>query len=88
VEFYVSLTAKQHDLMILRSKKLDVKYMTQITAQQDSDTFTGDDSCPLCFIPDRPDGVYLTGQKIVEMGVAVAVLLTVTAGYIIGSRKA
>lgn len=88
VEFYVSLTAKQHDLMILRSKKLDVKYMTQITAQQDSDTFMGDDSCPLCFIPDRPDGVYLTGQKIVEMGVAVAVLLTVTAGYIIGSRKA
>jgi GR25 family glycosyltransferase involved in LPS biosynthesis len=88
VEFYVSLTAKQHDLVILRSKKLDVKYMTQITAQQDSDTFMGDDSCPLCFIPDRPDGVYLSGKKMVEMGVAVAVLLTVTAGYIIGSRKA
>ena len=88
VEFYISLTAKQHDLMILRSKNLDVKYMTQITANQDSDTFMGDDSCPLCFIPDRPDGVYLTGQKMTEMGVAVAVLLTVGIGYIIGSRKA
>jgi diadenosine tetraphosphate (Ap4A) HIT family hydrolase len=28
------------------------------------------------------------GKKMVEMGVAVAVLLTVTTGYIIGSRKA
>ena len=84
VEFYVSLMATQHDRCILRNKKLDVKFMTQMTNIQDSDTFMSIDTCPLCFIPDKPDGIYMTQRKITEIGVALAVFASVGLGYILG----
>lgn len=87
VEFYIFLMAKQYNRLILRSKKLDVKYMTQITEKQDSDTFMSIDTCPLCFIPDKLEGIYLSDRKATEMGVSLAVIFTIGIGFVMGLRK-
>ena len=88
VEFYMYLTARAYNRLIVRHKGLRVSYVSEVAGDLDSDTFVSINTCPLCLIPDdMGDGVYMTSQKIREVAVGVAVISACTIGYILG-RKA
>jgi GR25 family glycosyltransferase involved in LPS biosynthesis len=88
VEFYMYLMARTHGLRILRHKDVRVSYMSEVSGVQDSDTYFGDETCPLCVVPDTIDGVYMTYGRLREHVATLGAVAFVLAGYFLGRKGA
>ena len=87
VEFYMYMMASQHRRLLLRHKNLRVQYMSEVAKENDSDTFFSEDTCPLCPLPDRLDGVYMPYARVREHIAVFGAVAVVAVGYMLGSGR-
>jgi hypothetical protein len=81
IEYYITGCAALKGLRLVKHWALRMTYSMEQTQTDDSDTFDGRKSCPVCFIPDKyPEhGVYVTHGALVG---AFAVALVATGGFL------
>ena len=53
IEFYITACAQMKGLILIKHWALRMGYFMEVTEEQDSDTFDGRKSCPVCYIPDN-----------------------------------
>ncbi len=86
VEFYIYMTAAEHGCLLLRHRDLRVQYMSEVAKENDSDTFLSEDTCPLCEIPDRLNGVYMPYSRVREHVATLGAAALVFIGYLMAKK--
>jgi hypothetical protein len=89
IEYYICACAELKGLRVIKHWALRMTYFAEANEREDSDTFDGKKSCPLCAIPDyyQQHGFYMPYWKLTRMFVGGAALGFVAYGAYLGMKK-
>jgi hypothetical protein len=89
IEYYITACSHLKDLKIIKHWGLRMNYFQELSLENDSDTFDGKKSCPVCYVPDNfPEvGFYMTYLKLYSMIVGITALGIVSYGAYLGMKK-
>jgi glycine/D-amino acid oxidase-like deaminating enzyme len=89
IEYYITACSRLKNLKIIKHWALRMRYFQELNEIEDSDTFDGKKSCPVCFIPDNyPQvGFYMPYWKLIEILIGMSALGVVGFGAYLGMKK-
>jgi hypothetical protein len=90
IEYYISACSALKGLVVIKHWALRMSYFAEATEEDDSDTFDGKKSCPVCYIPDNypEEGFYLPYWRLSRMLVGAGAVALVGYGAYLGFKKA
>ena len=90
IEYYISACSTLKGLVVIKHWALRMTYFAEATEEDDSDTFDGKKSCPVCYIPDNypEEGFYLSYWRLSRMLVGAGAIALVGYGAYLGFKKA
>ncbi len=89
IEYYITACASLKGLILIKHWALRMGYSMERTDEIDSDTFTGRESCPVCYIPDNfpTVGFYMSYDDFYRKVAAGVALGFVGLGAYLGLRR-